>query len=250
MSFADFSSFEQAIPFLQQHQHTAYAILFCGALFETLFPFSLVVFGEVFFLSGAVLAGMGVLDVWLVLFVLFGGGVLGDNLSYWLGYRYGKGLFNRLQHWPLIGRIVHRANYDKGMAFFEKRGAAAVFIGRLSGPLSWVTPTMAGIFRLNYGTFVRYNTPAVMIGIGEFVVLGYFFGSYIRPLMYWLHQYGWAIVLVLVGLVGAFLFLRRFLDWNKRVEQVREDLSRFVLNHFALSLLVLAGLFIGLLLLI
>lgn len=65
---------------------------------------------------------MGVLDLWLVMLLLYGGGILGDNLSYWMGYRYGTSLFDRLQHWPLIGRLIHRDNYEKGVAFFEKRG--------------------------------------------------------------------------------------------------------------------------------
>lgn len=250
MSFADLASFEQAIPFLQQHQHTAYIILFLGSLLETLIPFSLIVLGEVFFLSGAVLAGLGVLDVWMVMLVLFSGGILGDNLSYWLGYRYGSSLFDRLQHWPLIGRLVHQDNYDKGVAFFEKRGASAVFIARLSGPLSWITPALAGIFRLDYGTFVRFNTPAVIIGIGEFIVLGYFFGSYIRPVLHWAHQYGLAVALVLVGLIAAFFLLRHFWDWSKRVERTREEVMQFILRHFGLSLAIMTCVFIGLLILI
>lgn len=250
MSFADLASFEQAIPFLQQHQHTAYIILFLGSLLETLIPFSLIVLGEVFFLSGAVLAGLGVLDVWMVMLVLFSGGILGDNLSYWLGYRYGSSLFDRLQHWPLIGRLVHQDNYDKGVAFFEKRGASAVFIARLSGPLSWITPALAGIFRLDYSTFVRFNTPAVIIGIGEFIVLGYFFGSYIRPVLHWAHQYGLAVALVLVGLIAAFFLLRHFWDWSQRVERTREEVMQFILRHFGLSLAIMACVFVGLLILI
>lgn len=249
MSFADFATFEQAISFLQQHQQTAYVILFAGALMETIIPFSLIVLGEVFFLAGAVLAGLGVLDVWVVMAVLFGGGILGDNLSYWLGYRYGNSLFDRLQHWPLIGRMIHQENYDKGVAFFEKRGAAAVFIARLSGPLSWITPALAGIFRLNYGTFVRFNTPAVIIGIGQFILLGYFFGSYIRPITAWLHHYGFAVVFVVLGLVAAFFLLRHFLDWHHRVERTREEIIQFMLRHFVWSLVVFASLLIGLVIL-
>lgn len=250
MSFADLASFEQAISYLQQHQQTAYLILFLGALLETLIPFSLIVLGEVFFLSGAVLAGLGVLDIWMVMLVLFAGGVMGDNLSYWLGYHYGIGLFDRLQHWPLIGRMVHKENYEKGVAFFQKRGSSAVFIARLSGPLSWVTPTLAGIFRLNYGTFVRFNTPAVIIGISEFIILGYFFGSYIRPVLDWAHQYGLAVVLFFMGLVAAFFLLRRFLNWNKRVERTREEILGFILRHFGLSLVIISSVFIGLMIMI
>ena len=242
MSFAEFSSFEQAIPFLQQHRNIAYSLLFFGAFFETVIPFSLLILGEVFFLSGAILAGMGVLDLWLVMLLLYGGGILGDNLSYWMGYRYGTSLFDRLQHWPLIGRLIHRDNYEKGVAFFEKRGALAVFIARLSGPLSWITPAMAGIFRLDYGTFLRFNTPAVIIG--------YFFGNHIGTILSVLHRYGLALGLILLGLVILVLIVRRYFDWRSRLDRTEAEVSLFISQHFGWSLLVITGVIIGVLYLI
>lgn len=250
MSFAEFGSFEQAIPFLQQHRNIAYGILFFGAFFETVIPFSLLILGEVFFLSGAMLAGMGVLDLWLVMVLLYGGGILGDNLSYWMGYRYGTGLFDRLQHWPLIGRLIHRENYEKGVAFFEKRGALAVFIARLSGPLSWVTPALAGIFRLDYRTFLQFNTPAVIIGISEFIVIGYFFGNHIGTILDVLHRYGLALAVILLGLVILVLIIRRYVDWRSRLDRTQAEMTLFVGQHFGLSLLVIAGVILGVLYLI
>ncbi len=245
MSFASFSSFEQVIPFLQKNQNYAYVILFFGAFFETVIPFSLVVFGEFFFLAGAILAGMEVLELWIVMAVLYSGGILGDNLSYWMGRRYGLGLFDRLQNWPLIGRLIHRDNYDKGVEFFEKRGAYAVFIARLSGPLSWITPAMAGVFKLNYGIFLRFNTPAVIIGISEFIVLGYFFGNYIHVILDWLHRYGLVIGFIVICLIAAFFLVRRFFDFRAKVQRTEAELMDFIGRHFAVAVLIIAGLILG-----
>ncbi|MHB8920196.1 MAG: DedA family protein [Halothiobacillus sp.] len=250
MSFANFSSFEQIIPFLQQHRSYAYSILFFGAFFETVIPFSLIVFGELFFLAGAILAGMEVLELWIVMTVLYTGGILGDNLSYWMGRRYGMGLFDRLQHWPMIGRLIHRENYEKGVAFFEKRGAFAVFIARLSGPLSWITPAMAGVFKLNYGVFLRFNTPAVIIGISEFIILGYFFGNYIHLIIDWLHRYGLVIGLIFVCVVGTFLVIRRYFDWRGQVQRTEAEIIEFIGRHFGVAVLIIAGFILGILYLI
>lgn len=183
MSFAEVMSFAELTAFLGEQSRLAYAVLFFGAFFETLIPFSLAVPGEIFFLSGALLAGMKALKLWAVIAVLYAGGILGDNLSYWLGRRYGPSLFARLARWPLVGRLVHLENYQRGMEFFSRRGAAAVFIARLSGPFSWVTPAMAGIFQLNYPTFLRFNAIGVVVGIGEFIILGYFFGDQLPRLL-------------------------------------------------------------------
>ncbi len=220
MSFADFSSLGQLLNLLGEHRHWAYLVLFLGAFFETVVPFSLIVLGEIFFLSGALLAGSGALGLWGVMAALYGGGILGDNVSYWLGRRYGIGLFDRLAHWPVIGRLIHPENYRKGADFFRKRGALAVFTARLSGPLSWVTPAMAGIFRLDYLTFLRFNTPAVIIGISEFIIVGYLFGDHLDAILAWSHRYASTLAIAAVSLAALALMLRRHLD--RRAELARE----------------------------
>ncbi len=208
MSSADYDSVRRLLAFLGAHRQWAYLVLFLGAYFETVVPFSLFVLGEVFFLSGALLAGMGTLDLWAVAAALFGGGILGDNSSYWMGRHCGAGLFERLAHWPVIGPLVHPESYQKGVEFFRRRGAMAVFTARLSGPLSWVTPALAGMFRLNYLTFLRFNTPAVIIGISEFVLTGYFFGSHLSAIGAWLDDCAPAAALAVAGLIAFGLLVR------------------------------------------
>jgi membrane-associated protein len=250
MSFADFSSLDQLLAFLQHHRHEAYVILFLGAFLETVIPFSLIVLGEVVFLSGSLLAGMGVLDLGGVMAALYIGGILGDNASYWMGHYYGAGLFERLAHWPLIGRLVHPENYDKGVEFFRKRGALAVFTARLSGPLSWVTPAMAGIFRLNYLTFLRFNTPAVIIGISEFVIIGYFFGNHIDTILAWMQHYALALGLIVVGVIALVFIVRRYFNWRAELDRTEDEIVDFISRHFGLSLLIIAVVIIGVLYLI
>ena len=206
MSFAELSSPEQLAAVLGAQCRMAYAVLFLGSFFETLIPFSLAVPGEIFFLSGAMLAGMDALSLWAVMTVLYAGGILGDNVSYWLGRRYGASLFERLSHLPLVGRLLRRDNYLRGMDFFRRRGAAAVFTARLSGPLSWVTPAMAGIFRLDYPTFLRFNTLGVVIGIGEFIVLGYFCGDCLPTLLAWFDKVSITMIVFIAAVIATSLY--------------------------------------------
>lgn len=200
MSSAEIGLLDELLAVLGTHHNAAYVVLFLGAFFETLIPFSLAVVGEVFFLTGALLAGVGTLDLWAVMTVLFGGGLLGDNASYWIGRHHGVALFDHLARWPIARRYVRPDNYNKGRDFFRRHGALAVFTARLSGPLSWVMPAMAGIFRLNYATFLRYNTLGVILGIGQFIILGYFFGSHIDVILGWLDQYG---IIIAAGVFTA-----------------------------------------------
>lgn len=216
MSFADIGSLGQLLELLGQHRHWAYLALFLGAFFETVIPFSLIVLGELFFLPGALLAGSGVLELWGVMAALYGGGILGDNVSYWMGRRYGSELFDHCARWPLTGRLLHRENYEKGVEFFRRRGAVAVFTARLSGPLSWITPAMAGVFRLNYPTFLRFNTPAVIIGISEFIVVGYFFGNHLAAILDWSRRYGISITVAAASLAALTLLVRRRMELARK----------------------------------
>ncbi len=176
MSSADPGALQALLAFLAVHRPWAYPVLFLGAYFETVLPFSLFIPGEVFLLGGAMLAGAGVLDLGPVAAALCTGGLLGDHSSYWLGRRCGVGLLAR----P-AGRALHRM-HTRGLEFFRRRGASAVFWARLAGPLSWVTPALAGAFELDYRTFLTFNTPGVMLGIGEFLLIGYCFGAHLGAL--------------------------------------------------------------------
>ena len=211
MSFVDLSSLGHMTSVLAERHEMAYAVLFLGAFFETLIPLSLVVLGEVFFLAGALLAGIGALNVWVVLAVLYGGGILGDNASYWLGRHFGSSLLETMSSWPLLGRLVHHDNYQRGLAFFERRGAIAIFAARLSGPLSWIMPTMAGVFRLDYPTFLSFNTLGIVIGIGQFIVVGYFFGEYLPSILAFADRFSSPILasISVLILAGAWYWWRR-----------------------------------------
>ena len=87
MSCAEHGVLAYAFAFVQSHPGWAYPVLFVGACLETLVPLSLIVPGELIFLCGAVLAGSGALELRGVLAALYGGGVLGENCSYWIGRR-------------------------------------------------------------------------------------------------------------------------------------------------------------------
>lgn len=211
MSFVNPDSLQHMSDVLGDRKGLAYSVLFAGALFETLIPLSLLIPGELFFFTGALMAGMGTLSVWNVLGLLYAGALLGDNASYWLGRRYGLAMFAGLRHWPLVGRLLRRSNFQRGMAFFERRGPAAVFIARLSGPLSWVTPTLAGVFRLNYPMFLLFNTLGIMIGIGQFIVVGYCFGQYLPEILLWAHRFAVTLFVgfILLASAGGWFWWRR-----------------------------------------
>ncbi|MFZ0451752.1 MAG: DedA family protein [Desulfatiglandaceae bacterium] len=190
--------------FLEQHRHIAYLILLGGAYVETVFPFSLFVYGELFFLAGPILAGMGILNIWVVTILFYTGGILGDTTSYVLGRRYGEAFFVHFSRRPLLGRVFTEKNYLRGENFFKRRGEWSVFLARLSGPFSWITPVLAGIFHMKYKRFAIFNTPGVLLGIGEFILVGYLFGRHYERVMRLAERY--VIIAVCLGVVLVVLY--------------------------------------------
>lgn len=162
---------ENTASFLAAHVLLSYLVLFLGSYFETLIGVGFFIYGEIFFIPGAILAGTGVLNIWLVALVLIVGGVLGDSTSYVIGKRLGASIFK--EH----NKIFSLTNYKKGLDFFEKYGIKAIFFARLLGPASWVTPFLAGTYKVPYLKFLAYNIGGVTVGIGQFLIIGYFFSA-------------------------------------------------------------------------
>jgi membrane-associated protein len=156
---------------LTAHTTLAYVVLFFGSYFETVVGPGFFIYGELFFIPGSILAGAGILNIWFVALLTISGGVLGDYTSYELGRKHGRYFFKS------GNKYFSPENHKKGSDFFEKYGPKAIFFARLLGPLSWITPFLAGTYGISRGTFFKYNIPGVFAGIGEFLIVGYFFGS-------------------------------------------------------------------------
>ena len=232
-------TFATVTAFLKAHVILAYAVLFLGSFFETLIGFGFFVYGEVFFIPGAILAGAGILDVYLVMFVLVVGGVLGDTSSYFIGRYFGKQLFKG------EGYIFNPKNHKRGEDLFTKYGSKGIFFARFLGPLSWVTPFFAGMYRVNYLTFLFYNIPGVTLAIGWFVVLGYFFGTSYQAILDFFKAYALPLSFVLGICVILYLLFKAKVHeiiLHERTSILRAA-TRYTPAIVVLSLILLVGAF-------
>ncbi len=166
--------FTLLISFFELHPDVAYFILFLGSFLETLIGVGFLIYGEIFFLAGAILAGLGYLNIWIVALVCISGGWLGDNSSYFIGRKYGSIIIKKF--FKINNKYLSLENFNRSKKFFDTHGRKAVFLARFMGPISWITPFIAGTLGLKYKDFVKYNTPGVIGGIGLFLIAGYVFG--------------------------------------------------------------------------
>ena len=194
---------DSLVVFLENHQTLAYTVFFFGSYFETLIGVGFFIYGEIFFIPGALLAGAGVLNIWLVAFALIVGGILGDSTSFALGRRWGTSIFKE------DNKIFNHTNYQKGLDFFAKYGTKAVFFSRLLGPVSWITPFLAGTYKVPYQKFLGYNVAGVTVGIGQFLIIGYFFGANYQTFLTAMRQDALVVAIIAIFVLAAFYVIKR-----------------------------------------
>lgn len=98
--------------------------------------------------------------------------IIGDQVGYIIGRRVGPALFARPK-----SRLFDPAHVDKAQAFFDKHGAKTIVLARFVPIVRTFAPVLAGVGRMDYHTFVRYN---ILGGLGWGVglpVLGFFLGQ-------------------------------------------------------------------------
>ena len=125
------------------------------------------VYGEIFFLlAGYLLAGeLGI----AVLPIVWLSAWAGDLISYQMGLRFGKPLlFKGLRRSYTLRKQSYQA-----MKHLKQKGHWAVFAARFMGPISWITPFLAGVTKIPAGRFALFSLLGVILASAQFIAVGY-----------------------------------------------------------------------------
>jgi membrane protein DedA with SNARE-associated domain len=125
--------------------------------------------GETALIAGSLAAHDGTLAIGPLLVLAAAAAILGDNVGFAIGRRYGRRLFER----PGPGYDQRLALLDLGEPFFRRHGAKAVFLGRWVSGLRIASAWLAGMNRMRWPTFLVWNALggifwAVSVGLGAF----------------------------------------------------------------------------------
>lgn len=159
-----------------------YAILFLIIFVETgLVIFPLLPGDSLLFTAGLFCAGFKnengeliTLNLFAVLGLLFVAAVVGDALNYYFGKRIG------LKIVALKFRskaIINQKYLDKTATFYQKYGAKTIIIARFVPIVRTFAPFVAGIGKMPYKDFLKYNIIGAFAWITGLTLLGYFFGN-------------------------------------------------------------------------
>jgi len=141
------------------------------------------------------------------------GAIVGDNVGYWLGREFGYPILLR------YGRYVGltEARIKLGQYLFLRHGGKVVFFGRFVAVLRVLAAFLAGVNRMEWGTFLAANAAGGVLWSLVYGLGAYMFGSALfhaaRPV---------TIALVIGGFVIVILAMRYVRSHEVELERQAE----------------------------
>jgi membrane protein DedA with SNARE-associated domain len=121
----------------------------------------------------AVLASQGKLQIWLVILIGVCSAIIGDNIGYALGRRFGRDALEAPG--PFLAR--RKRVIVTGDQFFAKHGPKAVFFARWIALVRFAAAWMAGINEMRFIELFAWNALGGITWGVTYGLVGYFAGS-------------------------------------------------------------------------
>jgi membrane protein DedA with SNARE-associated domain len=154
--------------------HYGHWVIFCLVMLESM---GVPMPGETALVTAAVYAGSSHrLDIVSVVTAAAAGAIIGDNIGYSVGRRFGLPLLAKHGHY------VHltAARLKLGQYLFLRYGGAIVFFGRFFAFLRTFAALLAGVNRYHWKGFLFFNAVGGIVWAMIFGFGGYFFGDAIE----------------------------------------------------------------------
>ncbi len=145
------------LQWLNLHPNLAGLVTFIISAAESVAIIGTIIPGTITMTAIGTLIGAGVIPIWSTFIWAIVGAVVGDNISFWIGY-YFKSNLHRV--WPFRS---YPTLLTTGEVFFEKHGSMSVFIGRFIGPTRAIVPIVAGMLRMKP---LRFITASIIASTG------------------------------------------------------------------------------------
>lgn len=169
--------------------------IFGIAIAEAVFILGLFIPSTPILLLAGGLIAQGRLPFWEVYFAAVLGAVIGDAISYSVGYW----LRDRIKTvWPFRN---HLPLIDRGEKFFARHGGKSVFIGRFIPGVKAVVPGVAGMYAMDYRFFSIINVTSAFVWAAAHILPGMLLSA-------WLESMG--LSLEWIFLIGALLLVVLF----------------------------------------
>ena len=193
--------FQQFTDLVANASGWAYAILFALALLDALIP---IVPSETSVITAGVVASQGDLNIMLVILFAAAGAFAGDNISYFLGNRYGRRINDRFFTSDKAQKRIGWAQRQ-----VEERGGELIVIARFIPAGRTVVTLSAGTLGYPWRRFVLFDAIAASIWALYAALLGYVGGHAFEEQPWKGLLLAFAIALAVTGGVELFRWWKR-----------------------------------------
>lgn len=172
--------------------------------------------GETLVIVGGFYARIGNLWLPLVSFVAVFGAVLGDNVGYLIGRRFGRGILERHGRKVLVTpeRLITAERY------YARHGGKTVFLGRFIPVVRSVGFIVAGVAQMPWKRFLAYDVGGAIIWGVLHSVVGYALGASYERWERYATPLGIGLLLVLLFLIGGSKFLAARRKMNEELREI------------------------------
>lgn len=226
---------ESLIPFLDwitNHPVLSGFIVFLISLSESLAIVGLIVPGVILMTAIGSLIGAGRLPgtetmIWAML-----GAIVGDGISYWLGYYY-RNKINELWLFKNFTKWL-----EKGAVFFARHGGKSIILGRFIGPIRPTIPVIAGIMGMTPKSFLFFNIVSAILWAPIYCLPGILIGISLGQLS---SKVASMVLSLLLG--SLFVLWLLFYCLLRLIIYMERQLSKFFRKHgkFGVLLVFIGG---------
>ena len=156
----------------QNYGNWIYLILFIIIFAETGLVVTPFLPGDSLLFAAGSIAALGAINIHILVFVLLGAAIIGDAFNFFIGRFFGEKLLQNPD-----SKIFRRSYLEKTHNFYEKYGGRTIIIARFVPIVRTFAPFVAGVAKMDYFLFLRYNAIGAILWVSLFSYLGYAFGQ-------------------------------------------------------------------------
>ncbi|GCD11458.1 VTT domain-containing protein [Clostridium tagluense] len=199
---------------IQQYGILTYVILFLIIFIETGLVVMPILPGDSMLFAAGALAGIGSMNIFTLLIVVYIAAILGDTANYHIGKKIGKKILAKEEV-----RFINKEYLKKAQEFYEKHGSMTIVIARFIPIIRTFAPFVAGISEMNYSKFIPYNMIGGGVWVSLFLGMGYFFGN----LSFVKNHFSYVLIAIIIIslLPGAVVFIK---EKRKRKRNNEDDI--------------------------
>ncbi len=194
---------ENFVSFVEIHRYAGYFILFLAMVLE----------GETILIISGILASLNAFDIGDVIWISFGGVVLGNMLWYYIGFK--------VSHRAFAQKIILRA--DKAVKYFlphfHQKPFKSIFFSKFIYGVNRATVFMSGVFKIKFRLFMEAEVLASVVWVLLYAAVGYFFGYAAIQIT---KNVALLALLAVLFVVGFILLKKTFAHYYVRREHKKE----------------------------